>query len=95
MKVNTIGVVGCGIMGSGITQVCAQSGYPVVVLEVNEDLLKKGLRSIDGVLSRNVSKGKLSPQDKDAILSRIKGTMSLGDFSGCDLVIEAAPRCWR
>jgi len=91
MKVNTIGVVGCGIMGSGITQVCAQSGYQVVVLEVNEDLLKKGLRSIDGVLGRSVSKGKLSPQDKDSILARIKGTTQIGDFSDCDLVIEAAP----
>src|SRR4030042_3250646 len=91
MKINTIGVVGCGIMGSGIAQVCAQSGYQVVVSEINDELLKKGLTSIDAVLSRSVNKGKLSPQDKESILSRIKGTTNLNSFSICDLVIEAAP----
>jgi 3-hydroxybutyryl-CoA dehydrogenase len=91
MKINTMGVVGCGIMGSGIAQVCAQSGYQTRVLEVNEALLQKGMKSIDEVLSRNVSKGKLSPENKDAILARIKGTTRVGDFSDCDFVIEAAP----
>ena len=91
MKVEKIGVVGCGIMGSGIAQVCAQSEYPVIVSEVSDELLKKGLKSIDSFLSRSVSKGKLSSQDKEAILSRIKGTTQLKDFSGCDLMIEAAP----
>ena len=91
MKVEKIGVIGCGIMGSGIAQVCAQSGYQVVVSEINDELLRKGLKSIDSFLNRSVSKGKLSSQDKEAILSRIEGTTNIKDFSGCDLTIEAAP----
>jgi 3-hydroxybutyryl-CoA dehydrogenase len=91
MKVEKIGVVGCGIMGSGITQVCAQAEYQVVVSEISDELLKKGLKSIDSFLGRSVSKGKLSSQDKEIILSRIKGTTTIKDFSGCDLMIEAAP----
>jgi 3-hydroxybutyryl-CoA dehydrogenase len=91
MKVEKIGVVGCGIMGSGIAQVCAQSGYQVFVSDISDELLKKGLKSIDSFLSRSVSKGKMSSQDKEAILSRIKGTTHINDFSGCDLIIEAVP----
>jgi 3-hydroxybutyryl-CoA dehydrogenase len=91
MEIKTVGVVGCGIMGSGITQVCAQGGYQVIVSEINDEVLKKGLKSIDAVLSRSVDKGKISQQDKDAILGRIKGTTSMADFAACDLMIEAAP----
>lgn len=90
MQVRKIGVVGCGLMGSGITQVCAQSGYPVVVSEINDELMQKGLNSIISRLSRDVEKGKLASPDKDAILGRIKGTTDTGEFSDCDLVIEAA-----
>jgi 3-hydroxybutyryl-CoA dehydrogenase len=85
-----VGVVGCGQMGGGITQVCAQSGYPVVVSEVNDRLLKKGLASIDALLTRSVQKEKISQQDKDATLARITGTTDIKDFCDCDLVIEAA-----
>ncbi|MDH5695906.1 MAG: 3-hydroxybutyryl-CoA dehydrogenase [Dehalococcoidia bacterium] len=85
-----VGVVGCGAMGAGIAQLCAQSGYQVVVSEINDELLNKGLTSIDKVLVRSVEKGKLSQQDKDATLGRIKGTTNTRDFSDCDLVIEAA-----
>jgi 3-hydroxybutyryl-CoA dehydrogenase len=77
-------------MGAGIAQVCAQSGYQVVVSEINEQLLSKGLQSIEKTLARLAEKEKISQQDKDAALSRIKGTTSTKDFSGCDLVIEAA-----
>jgi 3-hydroxybutyryl-CoA dehydrogenase len=90
MQVRKIGVVGCGLMGSGITQVCAQSGYPVVVVEINNELLQKGLNSIISGLSKNVEKGKLTGPDKDAILGRIKGSTDTEEFSDCDLVIEAA-----
>jgi 3-hydroxybutyryl-CoA dehydrogenase len=90
MEIKNVGVVGCGIMGSGITQVCAQSGYNVVVLEINDEVLNKGLKSINSILSRLVDKGKISQQDKESILSHIKGTTDIGDFSECDLVIEAA-----
>jgi len=90
MEIKKVGVVGCGAMGSGIAQLCAQSGYQVVVSEINNELLNKGLASIDKVLARSVEKGRISQQDKDATLARIKGTTSMKDFSGCDLMIEAA-----
>jgi 3-hydroxybutyryl-CoA dehydrogenase len=90
MKIKKVGVVGCGTMGSGITQVCAQSGYQVVVLEINGELLNNGLASINSVLTKSVDRGKISQQDKDTVLSRIKGTTSTRDFYDCDLVIEAA-----
>jgi len=90
MEIKKVGVVGCGVMGSGIAQVCAQSGYQVVVSEINDELLNKGLASINSALSRSVDKGKLSQQDKDAVLSRIKGTTNTKDFYDCDLMIEAA-----
>ena len=90
MEIKKVGVVGCGTMGAGIAQLCAQSGYQVVVSEINDELLNKGLASIEKVLARLVEKGKLSQQDKDTTLARIKGTTNTKDFSGCDLVIEAA-----
>ncbi|GAI09206.1 unnamed protein product, partial [marine sediment metagenome] len=90
MEIKRVGVVGCGTMGAGITQVCAQSGYQVVVSEINNELLNKGLASINSFLSKGVDKGKLSQPDKESTLSRIKGTTSTKDFSDCDLVIEAA-----
>jgi len=90
MEIKKVGVVGCGTMGSGIAQICAQSGYQVAVSEINDELLNKGLASIDKFLTKGVDKGKVSPQDKDAALSRIKGTTTIKDFYDCDLVIEAA-----
>jgi len=90
MPVRKIGVVGCGLMGSGIAQVCAQSSYPVVVSEINNELLQKGLNSISSRLSKDVEKGKLTQSDKDSILARLKGTTNTADFSDCDLVIESA-----
>ena len=90
MEIKKVGVVGCGLMGSGITQVCAQAGYQVIVSEINNELLNKGLASIDARLSRDVEKGRLSPQDKDSIFNRIKGTINTGDFADRDLMIEAA-----
>ena len=89
MEIKKVGVVGCGLMGSGITQVCAQAGYQVVVSEVNEELLNKGLASINSFLTKGIEKGKLSQQDKDLALARIKGTTNTKDFADCDLVIEA------
>jgi len=89
MEIKRVGVVGCGLMGSGISQVCAQSGYQVVVSEMNDELLNKGLASISSFLTRNVKKGRVSQAEKEATLARIKGTTSLKDFSDCDLIIEA------
>ncbi|MCK4387598.1 MAG: 3-hydroxybutyryl-CoA dehydrogenase [Dehalococcoidia bacterium] len=91
MEIKKVGVVGCGFMGSGIVQVCAQSGYQVVVSETNDELLNKGIASIDYYLTRGVEKGRLSQQDKDSALGRIRGTTNIKDFNDCDLIIEAVP----
>ena len=88
MEIKKVGVVGCGLMGSGIAQVCAQSGYQTVVSEINDDLLNKGLGMLKSNLARNVEKGKLPAQERDAILGRLKPTTKMADFAGCDLVIE-------
>ncbi|MBI4296880.1 MAG: 3-hydroxybutyryl-CoA dehydrogenase [Chloroflexi bacterium] len=85
-----IGVVGCGAMGSGIAQVCAAAGYNVVVSEISDPLLQKGLAGIDRNLSRDVERGRLTKEAKEAIHGRIKGTTSNKDFASCELVIEAA-----
>jgi 3-hydroxybutyryl-CoA dehydrogenase len=90
MEIKKVGVVGCGQMGGGIAQVCAQSGYPVTVSEINDDLLKKGLASIDALLTRSVQKEKITRQDKDDTMAGIKGTTDIKDLGDCDLVIEAA-----
>ncbi len=90
MEIKNVGVVGCGIMGAGIAQLCAQSGYQVTVSEINDPPLQKGIKSIHNALARLVEKGKITAENRDAILSRIKGTTDMGDFSACDLVIEAA-----
>ena len=90
MEIKKVGVVGCGVMGSGITQVCAQSGYQVMVSEINEELLNKGLASIDRLLTKNVGKGKVTQQEKEATLANIKGTTDIEDFKDRDLVIEVA-----
>jgi len=90
MEIKKVGVIGCGTMGNGIVIVCAQSGYQVVVSEINDQLLNKGLASINSFLTKSVEKGKLSQPDRDSALARIKGTTNTQDFSDCDLVIEAA-----
>jgi len=89
MEIKQVGVVGCGQMGAGIAQVCAQSGYRVTVSEINAELLNKGRAAIDASLAKAVARGKITPQDKDAALARIQGTTNLNDFRSGDLVIEA------
>lgn len=90
MEIKKVGVLGCGLMGAGIAQISAQSNYPVVVSEINEELLNKGLKIIDKTLAKSVEKGKLAEQDKAAIQSRLKGTTNVEDFADCDLIVEAA-----
>lgn len=90
MDVRTIGVVGCGLMGSGIAEVAAKSGFQVLVREQNESFLKKGLGRIEQSLARAVSKGKLSAEDKTTVQAKIAGGVGLDEaLATCDLVIEA------
>jgi 3-hydroxybutyryl-CoA dehydrogenase len=89
MAIEKVGVVGCGLMGSGIAQVAAQAGCTVVVREVNDERLNKGLQSIEKNLNRLVEKGTLSPADRDAARARLRGTTKLEDLRDSDLVVEA------
>jgi 3-hydroxybutyryl-CoA dehydrogenase len=89
MEIKKVGVVGCGLMGGGITEVCARAGYPVVVMEVNQQFLDNGISKIQTSLERAVKKEKITVQDKGATLARIHGTLKMEDFKDCDLVIEA------
>ena len=90
MQVNTIGVVGAGQMGNGIAQVAAMSGLPVIMSDIKEEFVQRGLKTITKILSKNVDKGKMSPEDRDAVLGRIKTTINLQDMAAADVVIEAA-----
>jgi 3-hydroxybutyryl-CoA dehydrogenase len=89
MNIQKVGVVGCGIMGSGIAHTCSLYGYKVMVSDVSDQLVSKGLNSIASTLRKAVEKGKMAQEEMDAIVARIKGTTDLGDFADCDLVIEA------
>ncbi len=89
MEIRKVGVVGCGLMGSGIAQVSAMAGFPTVVREVTQELVNKGMASIEKSLAKFVEKGALSPDQKSQTLARLKPTTRLEDFADCDLVIEA------
>ena len=89
MAIQRVGVVGCGLMGSGIAQVAAQSGFTTIVREVSPELLDKGLRSIDKNLGRLVEKGAITEAQKMEMRGRLKGTTSLEELKQCDLIIEA------
>src|SRR5579864_5454048 len=89
MAIRNVGIVGCGLMGGGIAQTCAQSGYETVVREVNQELLDKGMARINGAWDMLVSKGKITQGQAGEYRSRLHGTLNLEDFADCDLVIEA------
>jgi 3-hydroxybutyryl-CoA dehydrogenase len=84
-----VGVLGCGLMGSGIAEVCAKAGYATVVREVDDGVLKKGMDRLSGSLSRAVEKGKLPAADREAIAARLSGTTALEDLKDCDVILEA------
>jgi 3-hydroxybutyryl-CoA dehydrogenase len=90
MAIRKVGVVGCGLMGSGIAQVCAQAGFETRVREVSDAALAKGVGRIEKFLQGGVDKGKMTLDQRDQILARIHGTTQLEEFADCDLVIEAA-----
>ncbi len=89
MEIAKVGVLGCGLMGHGIAQICAQAGWDVTVVEADQDALDKGLGKIEKQLGRAVEKGKLEQADADAVRGRISGSLEYGDLADCDLVIEA------
>jgi 3-hydroxybutyryl-CoA dehydrogenase len=91
MEIKKVGILGfTGPMGRGITQLCAQSGYEVIGSSRSEERAAKTIGTIDAALKRSVERGRISQDDKDAAIKRIKGTANTKDFADCDIVIEAA-----
>ena len=90
MEIKTIGVVGAGQMGNGIVQVAAQSGFSVVMSDIADSFVQKGLGTISKNLGKMVEKGKIPPQKKEEIMGRIKGTLQVRDMAQTDFVVEAA-----
>jgi 3-hydroxybutyryl-CoA dehydrogenase len=88
-RIEQVGVLGAGLMGHGIAQVAAQSGYEVVLRELDQATLEKGIGRIEKQLARAVERGKSTQEDADAVRGRIAGTVDYRDLAGCDLVIEA------
>jgi len=89
MAIRRVGVAGCGLMGSGIAQTCAQSGYETVVREVNQQLLDKGMARIHEAWEMLAGKGKITQGQVDEYQARLHSTLELADFADCDLVLEA------
>ncbi len=89
MAISKVGVVGCGLMGHGISQICAQAGWEVVVREIDQESLDKGMAKIEKQLARSVEKGKMEQADADAVRGRITPTLDYSDLADSDLVIEA------
>jgi 3-hydroxybutyryl-CoA dehydrogenase len=88
--VRKVGVVGCGIMGSGIVEVCAKAGLEVITVELNDETMTRGRRRVEDSMAKAVDRGKLDPAGRDAALARITDSTSLDDMADTDLVIEAA-----
>ncbi len=88
MAIKTIGVLGAGVMGNGIAQVCAMAGYNVIMRDIEDRFVEGGIKNIDKFLAKTVEKGKMSADDKNAIMGRIKGTTKLEDMKDVDFVIE-------
>jgi len=90
MEVKVFGVIGAGQMGNGIAQVAAASGLNVIMNDIQQAFVDKGLETIAGILGRNVEKGKMTAADRDALLGRIRGSVTLDDLAAADFVVEAA-----
>jgi 3-hydroxybutyryl-CoA dehydrogenase len=90
MEIQRIGIIGVGLMGAGIAEVCARTGYDTLVREINDEFLTRGLERIEASMQTAVNHGKLTPAELDAARGRVRGTTRLEDFADRDLVIEAA-----
>ena len=90
MNISTVGIIGAGTMGNGIAQACAVSGIHVVMVDISQEAVDKGIKTVAGSLERLLKKEKISPADKDAALARIKGSTRYEDLAGAQLVVEAA-----
>jgi 3-hydroxybutyryl-CoA dehydrogenase len=90
MEIKTFGVIGAGQMGNGIAQVAAMSGLKVIMSDINDEFVQKGMKNIQGLLSKSVEKGKMGAEEKDAVLGRIKGTVGLKEMAAADYLVEAA-----
>lgn len=90
MEIKTIGVIGAGLMGNGIAQVAAMSGLQVIMSDIKDEFVQRGLENISKILSRSVDKARMSVEEKDATLDRIKTTVDNKDMSATDFVVEAA-----
>ena len=88
MSIKVIGVLGAGAMGNGIAQVAAQAGYNVVMRDIEEKFVEKGLKSIDKFLAKSVEKGKITAEVKNSVMGKIKGTTKMEDLKDADYVIE-------
>mgnify|MGYP006282826473 CR=1 FL=1 len=89
MDIKKVGIVGCGLMGSGIAEITARAGYDVIVTEVTEEFLKKGISRIEASTQKAVDRGKSTAEERSATLGRITGTTRLDDLKDCQLVVEA------
>jgi 3-hydroxybutyryl-CoA dehydrogenase len=89
MEIKRVGVLGCGLMGSGIAQVSAAAGYETLVREVSDELCERGIGGIGKQLGKAVEKGKMTGEDRDALMGRLRGTTNLEDLKDCDIIIEA------
>jgi 3-hydroxybutyryl-CoA dehydrogenase len=90
MEVKVFGIIGAGQMGNGIAQVAAMSGLDVVMNDIRQEFVDKGLKTVTGILARGVEKGKMTTAERDAVLGRIKTSVSLEDMAGVDFLVEAA-----
>jgi 3-hydroxybutyryl-CoA dehydrogenase len=89
MTIKKVGIVGCGQMGSGIALVCVQAGLHVTIEDINEECTQRGINFINSYLTRSIEKNKITQQDKDSALSRIRSTTTISDLADCDFIIEA------
>ncbi|MBU1274442.1 MAG: 3-hydroxybutyryl-CoA dehydrogenase, partial [Proteobacteria bacterium] len=88
-EIKTIGIVGAGTMGNGIAQLAAQSGAQVIMRDIKDEFVERGLKAIDKFLSKGVERGKVSPEQKAEVMGRVKGTTDMADLAPVDFIIEA------